>query len=58
MSLQDVESCISPCSIVVKGQLRRQLLETQTFNWRPAYSFKGLIYDHHGGEHGDMALDQ
>jgi hypothetical protein len=30
----------------------RQLLGKKAFNWGLAYSFRGLVYYHYGGEHG------
>jgi hypothetical protein len=31
----------------------RQLLEKKALNWGLAYSFRGLVYDHYGGKHGN-----
>jgi hypothetical protein len=29
----------------------------KAFNWQLAYSFRGLVHYHHGGEHGGVQAD-
>lgn len=47
--------CLSPCSIALKRHHGHgQLFGKKAFNCGLAYSFKGLVHYHHGGEHGGM----
>jgi hypothetical protein len=44
--------CLSPCSIALKRHHGHgQLFGKKAFNCGLAYSFKGLVHYHRGGEH-------
>jgi hypothetical protein len=46
--------CLSHCSVAVKRHHDQGYLQEKVFNWGLAYSFRGLVYGHHGGQHGDI----
>lgn len=47
-----LQPCLSHCSLLWEDIMTKATLTKKTFNWELAYSFRGLVHDHHGWEHG------
>jgi hypothetical protein len=45
-------ACLRYYSIAVKRHYGQGSLEEKALSWDRAYSFRGLVHDHHGWEHG------
>lgn len=41
------------CLVAVKRHHDPGKLKDKDFNWRLMHHLRGLVYDHHGAEHGD-----
>lgn len=46
--------CLSHCPVAMKRHHDQGYLQKKVFIWGIAYRFRGLVSDHHGGEHGHI----